>query len=988
LSRSNRAARADKGSGSVLGGMVAIVLFTSGFGLALTHLLAVESAVPARNASSLESQDAEREMQLLFEGSGLLERGRSSILDPARYDALREHGREPGSRLAVRPLEPGTFRPDLATLSVGYIASGGPEGESEKDALARLLPRFDPRSKGLLSEGDVFPDDAQTLARDLGPRLLGFFRIEDASASPGAGFTTLDGSALAARGFRAPIEGARAAHVPAGLRSDVRAVVGPFATAPLSVLTFAEQVDGAATRLARAPWTGVCLPQSPSSLLTPPATPTGLQGASGDQTASLSWNAASGATAYRVYRDGALVAATPLRTHIDTPLVNGVSYAYQVSATNAVGESPKSAPVVVVPLPPLPAKPATPNAIPGDRRVDLAWSPVASATSYRVLRDGGLVATTTSAAHADVGLTNGVAYRYEVAAVNLAGAGPASNSVTATPVAPAPGAPANLAATAGDARVDLAWSPVAGAVAYRVYRDGALAVATSLVAHGDADLENGRTYAYAVSATNAWGLEGPRSATVTATPLPPVPAQPSNLAASARDGGLALSWDPALRAVTYVVYRDGVRLAEVAVPRHDDAVAPGSLHRYAVSGKNLAGEGPRSAEIEARARFAAPANLQGVAGDARATLSWNPVEGATTYRVSRDGVVHAVTAGPFFSEAPLENGRAYAYRVSAMAGATPGDETPALVLTPASPCLPTPQPEAEVVEPKDHATVEASCDGGLSWIPLATAPSRPVRTVATPPDAWTAREMPLAGLRCVEAAAGGLLIGFRWVSDAVDDGNRGWAIDDVAVRAGPDQGVWGFERGVYDVVIAGSHARHAALDHAGLPASFAAFAGTGGRVVVLGSDHAAGAWLSGLVAASARDRVPATISLARTHALAAFPHPLFASLPWPLAAKAWDVDGAPDADRVAVEGDATLLAVANRAVILSAVVPGSFSASEQAAWWENVLTHGRYRSPWLDEGSAVPPGVAVASARRLLVLDVALEGPPTPILVEAIVTRW
>ncbi|MFF6789668.1 chitinase [Streptomyces filamentosus] len=77
-----------------------------------------------------------------------------------------------------------------------------------------------------------------------------------------------------------------------------------------------------------------------------PATPAGL--AAGTPTTSavpLSWNAVSGATGYKVYRDGALAATVSGTSTTVTGLAADTAYSFQVAASNAAGESAKSAAV-------------------------------------------------------------------------------------------------------------------------------------------------------------------------------------------------------------------------------------------------------------------------------------------------------------------------------------------------------------------------------------------------------------------------------------------------------------------------------------------------------------------------------------------------------------------------------------------------------------------------------------------------------------------
>ncbi|MCI3246076.1 MULTISPECIES: chitinase [Streptomyces] len=76
---------------------------------------------------------------------------------------------------------------------------------------------------------------------------------------------------------------------------------------------------------------------------TVPATPAGLSVSSTtSSSASLSWNAVSGATGYNVYRNGTKVTAVTGTSATVTGLAASTSYSFQVTATNSAGESAKS----------------------------------------------------------------------------------------------------------------------------------------------------------------------------------------------------------------------------------------------------------------------------------------------------------------------------------------------------------------------------------------------------------------------------------------------------------------------------------------------------------------------------------------------------------------------------------------------------------------------------------------------------------------------
>jgi hypothetical protein len=92
-------------------------------------------------------------------------------------------------------------------------------------------------------------------------------------------------------------------------------------------------------------------------------------------------------------------------------------------------------------------------------------------------------------------------------------------------VAPAPPAPAGLAATAGNAQVVLNWSPIPGATSYNVKSATVsggpyttIASGTTSTSYTDTGLTNRSTYYYVVSAVNTGGESVP-SSEVSATPL-------------------------------------------------------------------------------------------------------------------------------------------------------------------------------------------------------------------------------------------------------------------------------------------------------------------------------------------------------------------------------------------------------------------------------------------------------------------------------------
>ncbi len=106
------------------------------------------------------------------------------------------------------------------------------------------------------------------------------------------------------------------------------------------------------TSPAPAPTTGSPTAPAPTSpTASAPAAPTGLTGsAPTSSSVKLTWKSSAGATSYTVYRNGKKVATTTTTAYTDAGLRAATRYSYSVTATNAVGTGPASAPVTVTTL--------------------------------------------------------------------------------------------------------------------------------------------------------------------------------------------------------------------------------------------------------------------------------------------------------------------------------------------------------------------------------------------------------------------------------------------------------------------------------------------------------------------------------------------------------------------------------------------------------------------------------------------------------------
>jgi fibronectin type 3 domain-containing protein len=266
-----------------------------------------------------------------------------------------------------------------------------------------------------------------------------------------------------------------------------------------------------------------------------------------------------------------------------------------------------------------PSAPTGFTASAANAQVNLAWNASSGATAYYVKRSttsGGpytQIATPTATSYADNSVTNGTKYYYVVSAYNSYGQSVNSAEVNATPMAPAPYAPAGLAALAGNTQVSLTWTASTGATSYHVKRSttngGPYTQVSAPTAANftDTGLTNGTTYYYVVSALNSAG-ESANSSQASATPAAPgtSPPAPTGLGATAGNAQVSLTWTTSAGATSYHVKRSttsGGPYTQVAVPTTtgdtDTGLTNGTTYYYVVSALNAVGESANSAEVSA-----------------------------------------------------------------------------------------------------------------------------------------------------------------------------------------------------------------------------------------------------------------------------------------------------------------------------------------------------------------------------------------------------
>ena len=171
-------------------------------------------------------------------------------------------------------------------------------------------------------------------------------------------------------------------------------------------------------------------------------------------------------------------------------------------------------------------------------------------------------------------------------------------------------------ATAGSARVTLAWPAVSGATSYKVLRGAVVGTYTQIASgvtttgYVDTAVTVGQAYHYVVVATNSAG-DSPGSADAVATPYG-VPRVPTGVTATAGATGtraITVAWTASPGATSYTIRRRTTATGTLTTIGTTSATSltninllAGRAYYYVVSASNTYGTSANSAQVSAVAR--------------------------------------------------------------------------------------------------------------------------------------------------------------------------------------------------------------------------------------------------------------------------------------------------------------------------------------------------------------------------------------------------
>ena len=434
----------------------------------------------------------------------------------------------------------------------------------------------------------------------------------------------------------------------------------------------------------------------------------------------VTWQAASGAEKYNVYRKDAsntvwrVIATVTGTSYTDKSGTAGTKYSYTVRGVGSDGKtlSPGfdrtgvSATMPTASTTPANVTLGAAKAVSGG--IQVTWQKAANAAKYNVYRKDAsntvwrVIATVTGTSYTDKSAKAGVKYSYTVRGVAADGKtlspGFDRTGVSAT-MPTASTTPANV--TLGSAKavsggIQVTWQAASGAAKYKVYRKDAVNTKWTVIAtvtgtsYTDKTAKAGVTYSYTVRGVGSDGktLSPGFDRTGVSATMPTASTTPAKVvlvSAKADSAGILVTWQKANGAHAYRVYRkDAVNSKWTVVAKNvrdtewkDITAVKGTKYTYTVravadDGVTLGGYDSVGKSAMVTASPTTPANVTlsaATAGKNGIVVTWSYAADARTYRVYRKApgdtkwVAVANVNGKSWTDKNVTSGVKYSYTV-------------------------------------------------------------------------------------------------------------------------------------------------------------------------------------------------------------------------------------------------------------------------------------------------------------------------------------
>ncbi|WP_339257659.1 fibronectin type III domain-containing protein [Paenibacillus sp. FSL R5-0713] len=290
---------------------------------------------------------------------------------------------------------------------------------------------------------------------------------------------------------------------------------------------------------------------------------------------SMKWSPVTGATAYDMEIDGAVVSVSG-SAYTKSGLLANTDHTFRIRAKNAAGIGSWSE---VVTASTQLNVPTTLKVVPEETAVTLTWNEVAGATKYEIEADGIVVATVSDPLYIHNGLLGGTAHKYRIRALTDTNVSAWTAILSQTTL---PASVSGLSITsATTAAIALRWTAATGATGYDLEIDGTV-VAVSGVAYTKSGLAPNTEHTFRIRAKNASGA-GAWSEIITGMTQLTTPV----LKGTSDRTNVILTWGAVMGALFYEIEADGQIVATVsdATFTHSDLL-PSSLHKYRIRAFN------------------------------------------------------------------------------------------------------------------------------------------------------------------------------------------------------------------------------------------------------------------------------------------------------------------------------------------------------------------------------------------------------------------
>lgn len=398
-----------------------------------------------------------------------------------------------------------------------------------------------------------------------------------------------------------------------------------------------------------------CMPQAPDN----------LAAKAYDDRIAITWRPVLEASSYDVEIDGSSIQSVIGTAYNHEGLTPLSEHTYRIRSVNGNDAGSWSELLTVSTLSDMPAIPANINIIPANNSIRMSWDSVENADSYDIEIDGTNPENTADTQYLHEGLNAGSTHTYRVRAVNGAKAGEWSGLETVSALPDRPSTPGSIIVTTTGSAITVTYGSVDGAEGYDVEFDNIVIDNGNSTAFTKTGLTAGTQHSIRVRAKNTGGASDWSGETTILT-LAETPGVPDGLGAVSATNSITISWNALEGASGYEIEADGTTVNAGSNMQYTDCgLMPGTQHTYRIRAVNEGSPGEWSGAITKATKLSAPANIETSILVGYISLTWDAVEGASSYDIEIDGTVAANVTGTAYSQEDVQPNQQHTYRIKA-----------------------------------------------------------------------------------------------------------------------------------------------------------------------------------------------------------------------------------------------------------------------------------------------------------------------------------